>query len=70
MSEQNDKITVDSTSSDLSLNHIADIIDHASQLILIHRASQDISDSDVLDNLDEALTVSDVLSEENDTHIL
>lgn len=76
MSEQDNKITidlnifddegniVDGTTSDLTLNQISDIIDHAAQLILMHRAGQDISE--ILDNLDEALTVSDVLNDENE----
>lgn len=68
---QNDKITidlnifddegnvVDGTTSDLTRAQISDIIDHAAQLILLHREGKNIDD--VIAELDEALTVADVI---------
>jgi tRNA pseudouridine-54 N-methylase len=52
---------VDGTTSEMTLEQISDVVDHASQLILLHRDGKDISD--ILDELDEALTASGVLQE-------
>jgi len=50
---------VDTTDCELTISQISDIIDHAAQLILLHRDEKPIGE--VLSELDEALSVSDVL---------
>lgn len=61
----NDGVVVDATTSDLTRSQISDIIDHASQLILLHRDGKDITD--ILAELDDALTTADVITDaEND----
>lgn len=52
---------VDGTTATLSVEQLSDIVDHASQLILMRRDGQALDN--VLDELDEALTVSDVIDE-------
>ena len=53
---------VDGTTAELTRDQISDIVDHASQLILLRRAGKDISS--VLDELDAALAVADVIDYE------
>jgi len=49
---------VDGTTATLSVEQLSGIVDHASQLILIRRDGQSLDN--VLDELDEALSVADV----------
>ena len=53
-----DGVVVDTTTAELTLDQISDIIDHAAQLILNVRAGQ--SDVD-LSELEEALVVAGVI---------
>ena len=50
---------VDTATSELTVARMADIIDHAAQLIILHRGDKRIGD--VLAELDEALSVAGVL---------
>ena len=50
---------VDGTTATLSVEQLSDILDHASQLILIRRDGQSLDN--VLDELDDALSVADVI---------
>lgn len=52
---------VDGATAILSVEQLSDIVDHASQLILIRRDGQSLDN--VLNELDEALTVADVIDE-------
>lgn len=54
---------VDATDSQMTLAQISDVIDHASQLILVRRDDGDLDP--ILDELDEALSVSGVLDAAN-----
>ena len=51
---------VDGTTATLSAGQLSDIVDHASQLILIRRDGQSLDN--VLNELDEALSVADVIA--------
>lgn len=55
---------VDGTTAELTRARISDIIDHAAELILAHRQGRDIALS--LAELDEAMTVADVISDPDD----
>lgn len=59
-------ICVDTTDSKLSVESISDILDHAAQAILLRRGGQAFDQ--VLDELDEALTVADVIAGPIDAH--
>lgn len=50
---------VDGTTSELTLSQICDIIDLASQIILLRRNGGDFES--ILDELDESLSVADVI---------
>lgn len=50
---------VDTTTTEMSLAQISDVVDHASQAILVRRSGGDINP--ILDELDEALSASNVL---------
>lgn len=59
----NDGNVVDGTTATMSVARLSDIVDHASQLILIRRGAQPLDN--VLDDLDEALSVADVIDAAN-----
>jgi hypothetical protein len=56
-----DGIVVDGTTAEMTLPQISDVIDHATQLILLRRDGKDVSE--VMDELEEALVSSGVLPE-------
>jgi hypothetical protein len=52
---------VDATTATLSINQVSDIVDHATQLILMRRSDQPIDG--IMDELDEALSAADVIEQ-------
>lgn len=57
-------VVVDRMTCELTREQISDIVDHAAQLILVRRDSQDLQGT--LDELEEALVVSGVIDEAPD----
>ncbi|MCE6957880.1 hypothetical protein LAZ40_02255 [Cereibacter sphaeroides] len=53
------------TTAELTLPQIADIVDHAAQLVLVRRAGEETNQ--VLDELEEALTAADVIEDPDAT---
>ena len=54
-----DGLVVDAATSDLTVQQISDIVDHASQAVLLRRSGHSIDD--VLNELEEALISADVI---------
>lgn len=58
---------VDGTTATLTVAQLSDIVDQASQLILIRRDGQRVDLCGVLDELDEALSVAEVIDTQDES---